>query len=510
MGNVLVLNMGLKSVRSIIFDNEGNKLSSASKELETILNGNHITQNPSEWWIKSIEVIKESVHNLECSIDYITVTTSAACLVYIDDKGKELDRAIMVSDKRASEEAKELKKAQAFEKVYTDTGLGSNSYLMVPKIMWIKKNHPKVFEKVYKFLSPNDYLIGKLTGGKYYTDYFNAQKYHYDIDSKTYPTVLLNELGIDENSFPKVVAPGTVIGKMDEKVAHILGFSEVPQIVISTYDAICSFFGSGPTKEGDATDVSGTVTTFRVLTHMQKIKKSSKVFNQPCQDMGINIVGGSNNLGGGLIEWVKQCYYINEPYPYEIMEKEARESALGASGLIFLPYLLGERAPLWDNDARGVFFGIERTHTRKDMTKAVFESAGFVIKDMIDAIEETGVKVNSIRFSGGLARINLIAQLKADITGKDIVILDDFETTSVGAAMLVLVGVNEFSDINQAANKFVSVRMIVKPNMKNHKKYLEIHKLYKETYMTLEVLFKKRKELVDSLYKENEAVIENL
>jgi xylulokinase len=509
MSNVLVLNMGLKSVRSIIFDQEGNKLASSSRPLETALTGDHVTQSPSEWWAKSVEVIRESMHSANCDIEYITVTTSSACLVYIDENGKELDKAIMVSDKRAINESIELGKASEFIKVQEMTGLGADPYLMIPKIMWVKKNQPDLFNKTFKFLSPNDFLIGKLTG-KYYTDYFNAQKYHYECSQNSYPVDLLEELGIKTSTLPEVVSPGAEIGSVDEKVAELLNLNNDVKVVVTTYDAICSFFGSGPSEEGDATDVSGTVTTFRVLSHKNDLNTSLKVFNQPFYDWGINIVGGSNNLGGGLIEWVKQCYYINEDYPYEVMEKDAKESELGANGLIFLPYLLGERAPIWDNNARGVFFGLERTHTRKDMTKAVFESAGFVIKDMIDSIEETGVEVSSIRFSGGLARINLISQLKADITGKDVLILDDFETTAIGAAILTLVGVGKFDNVKDAADKFVSVRMIIKPNKKNHDKYKQIHKLYKDTYLTLKDLFNDRKELVDKIYREKESIIENL
>ncbi len=509
MSNLLVLNMGLKSVRSIIFDQEGNKLASSSRPLKTVLAGDYVTQSPSEWWTKSVEVIRESMNIANCDIEYITVTASSACLVYVGKDGIELDKAIMVSDKRAINEAAELGKASEFKKVQKITGLGADPYLMIPKIMWVKKNQPDLFNKTFKFLSPNDFLIGKLTG-KYYTDYFNAQKYYYDSNQKSYPVDLLEELGIKASTLPKVVPPGTVIGSVDKKAAELLNFNNEVKVVVTTYDAICSFFGSGPSKDGDATDVSGTVTTFRVLSHKNDLNTSLKVFNQHFYDWGINIVGGSNNLGGGLIEWVKQCYYLNEDYPYEVMEKEARESELGANGLIFLPYLLGERAPIWDNNARGVFFGLERIHTRKDMTKAVFESAGFVIKDMIDSIEETGVKVNSIRVSGGLARINLISQLKSDITGKDVLILNDFETTSIGAAILTLIGVGKFRNVKEAADKFVSIRMIIKPNKKNHEKYKQIHKLYKDTYLTLKDLFNERKELVDKIYREKESIIENL
>ena len=224
----------------------------------------------------------------------------------------------------------------------------------------------------------------------------------------------------------------------------------------------------------------------------------------------MNIVGGSNNLGGGLIEWVKQCYYQNEMFPYELMEKDAGEASLGAGGVIFLPYLLGERAPIWDYNARGVFFGLERMHTRKEMTRAVFESTGFIDLDMMAAIEETGVKVNTIRLSGGLARINLISQIKADITGREVQVLSEFETTAAGAAMIALYGQKVYGSLEEAAEPFVAVRMIIRPDYKNHNKYMQLYALYKETYETLKPLFPKRMELTEKLYSKKRVKIENL
>ena len=216
---------------------------------------------------------------------------------------------------------------------------------------------------------------------------------------------------------PEVVEIGESIGNIRKDVAEIFGLTTETEVVASSYDAICSFIGSGVSEEGESSDVSGTVTVFRTLTR-KKAAKQKKVYNIPYYSENANIIGGSNNLGGGLIEWVKQCYYLKDEYPYEIMEKEASESELGARGLLFLPYLLGERTPVWDDSARGVFFGLERMHTRKDMTRAVFESTGFIDLSIIDAINEAGIDVNSVRLSGGLARINLVSQIKADILGK--------------------------------------------------------------------------------------------
>lgn len=510
MGNVLVLNMGMKSIRSIVFSTNGEKLASAARPLESFLNGDMVEQNPVEWWEKAREVITESLRDIgKDSIDAITVTTSSACLICVDNVGNPLGKCIMVSDKRAREESAILSRMPEFQAVSQQTGLGADAYLMLPKIMWVKKHEPDIFARTYKFCSPNDFFIGRMTG-KYVTDGFNAQKYHYDTANGVYPTALLQELEIAVDTLPEAVRLGTVAGTVQEDVAEYLGLHNSVKVVVTTYDAICSFFGSGVSQEGEASDVSGTVTVFRTFSRKKDLVPNPEIFVTSYPEWNVNIVGGSNNLGGGLIEWVKQCYYQNETYPYEVMEKDAGEAQLGAGGLIFLPYLLGERAPLWNMDARGVFFGLERRHTRKEMTRAVFESTGFIDMDMINAIEKTGVKVSSVRLSGGLARLNLVSQIKADIMGVDVHVLSEFETTSTGAAMLMLIGLGVFSDIRAAAEHFAAVRMIIKPNIKNHEKYKKLFMLYKDTYHSMEDLFIKRRDVVNALYSRHEVVIENL
>ena len=248
----------------------------------------------------------------------------------------------------------------------------------------------------------------------------------------------------------------------------------------------------------------------RALTYKKELKSSKNVFTMPYPQKNCNIIGGSNNLGGGLIEWTKQCYYNREELPYEMMEKEAKESAIGADGLIFLPYLLGERAPIWDNIVRGCFFGLERYHTRKDMTRAVFESTGFIDMDFVNEIEKTGVEIKNIRVSGGLARFNHISQIKSDITGKEIHVLSDFETTAAGAAMLVFEAVNIFDDMYQAAQVFANIRMIIKPDYKNHKQYQKIYKLFKQIYSETKELYQERHNLFHDIYSTRDCTIENI
>lgn len=507
---ILVLNMGMKSIRSIIFDEDGNKLASAAVPIITSLTGECVTQVPAEWWEKACGVIRETVTDAgNISVDYLTVTSSSSCLVCVDKNGEALLPCMMVSDKRAKAESDSISEMPAFAELKEKSGLGMDASLLLPKALWVKNHEREIYEKTDKFLSPNDYLILKFTG-RYVTDYMNAHKWHYDMENKRYPFKLLEEADIRVDLLPEVVNPGECIGRVSRKAAEETGLTTKTAVIISTYDAICSFVGSGVLEEGEAGDVSGTVTVFRAVSGQKRVIPTDKIQQIPYYEGGIHIIGGSNNLGGGLIEWVKQCYYQNEMLPYELMEKDAGEASLGAGGVIFLPYLLGERAPIWDSSARGVFFGLERMHTRKEMTRAVFESTGFIDLDMISAIEETGLKIDKIRLSGGLARLNLISQIKADITGKEVEVLSEFETTATGAAMIALFGQGIYSSLQEAAEKFVRVRMIIRPDSKNHEKYRELYQLYKETYSTLKPLFPKRMRLTEKLYSKKRIKIENL
>lgn len=510
MKNVMVINMGLKSIRCIVFNEDGMKLYNEAIPIKTAISAEKVEQDPKEWWQSAEKLIgRAACECKEICIDYITVTASASCLVCVDKSGTPLMRALMVSDKRAEEESQYISQLDEFKKVHKETLLDMTASLMLPRILWLKRNMPEIYHETDKFLSPNDFMLYKLSGF-YVTDYFNAIKFHYNPDKECYPEKLLNILGVSEQSLPVVMNPGDTVGRIDAVLAEKLGISKNAEIVVSSYDAICSFIGSGAAEDGEASDVSGTVTVLRALSRDRNLHNNPLIYNLPLHKENANIIGGSNNLGGGLIEWVKQCYYQNEIYPYEVMEKEAGESVLGAKGLIFLPYLLGERAPIWDDNARGVFFGIERMHTRKDMTRAVFESTGFIDMDMIAAIEQTGIKIKSVRLSGGLARVNLISQIKADILGRDVLVLSEFETTSTGAAMMVMMGKGYYKDLREAADKFVAVRMIIKPNMINHQKYMYMYELYKDTYSTVKGLYKRRKQLIKKMVDDREVRIENL
>src|SRR3989338_4667618 len=462
--NGLVLNLGLKGIRVIIFDGKGNILSSAYKRINTYLNKNFVEQDPHEWWDKGLACIKEALKTVK-NIDFITVTASSACLISVDEKGECLIRSIMVSDKRAIKEAEEIGKLSSFH------GLPyrSDTMFMIPKILWVKRNMPEIYDKTYKFLSPNDFFIHKMTN-QFVIDELNATKYF--TKNNSYPKNLLKELNIDVNLLPEIKNTGFLINLSEDFMEELNLEKKIP-VVITTYDAICSLFGVSTNKEGEACDMSGTVISLRTLTDKNIIPNETRIFSQRLFNK--NIVGGSNNLGGGLIEWLLQIFYLEGSYD----ELEALKNRFSAvTGLIFLPYLMGERAPIWDSEVRGAFLGIERFHTKDDLARAVLESVAYLLKSILEVIEENGIKVSTIYVSGGLSKINLVNQIKADVTGKNIYKVKEIESTALGAYLLARHTLDK--DFNP--KDFIEVEKIYTPDTSKKEVYSRSYKLFKIAY----------------------------
>ncbi|MFH1822991.1 MAG: FGGY family carbohydrate kinase [Patescibacteria group bacterium] len=514
--NILVINLGLRSVRAIVFDTQGNKLAQSWYPVRTTIKGERVEQDPNEWWKLAQEVIKEVLTDREIkkNIQAVTITSSACFLVLMDTDGNPIGNSMIVSDKRSQKQAEMLKNDSRFSDIFSSpNNLAVASYL-VPKMIWLKENDPEVFNRTAKFISANDFFIYKLTG-RYATDPLNAEKFYYNLDTNSYPASILQYLDINKERLPEVLPIGFDLGNLREELKIAWGFDHEVKVILSTYDAICAFWGAGVHEPGQACNVCGTVTSFRVLSLKSCEAKfgvlSQNFFNTTQKNA--YIVGGSNNLDGGLLEWAKEVFYGDaypEKYIFNIMEDEASLSHPGAHGLIFLPYLLGERMPFYDSNVRGMFFGLERHHSRKDLIRSIFESSGFLAMSIMEAIESLGVEVNQIRLSGGLSRNNLIYQIRADITGRDVYLIEETETTALGAFIILAVSLGIFSDFKAAA-QIVKIKKIFTPDLAAHYKYEHLHRLFKDLYNDTSKSFLRRLDLLQKLEaQDDQYIIENL
>ena len=467
----LIINLGLKSIRTIVIDENANQIYSMSRPVHTYIYSDFIEQNANEWRILLYELLDElhSCTNIISKIKYVTVTTSSSCILGLGEDRNPLTKVMMVSDKRAISQLSHIKKLDEFRNI----GITCSLSYALPKILWHKDNDPN-FHNIFCWVNAGDYLTMLLTGD-IFTDPLNASKFLYS-DTNGYPKRLYEELSIPISSLPRVEKIGYAT-EISSLIKEKFGFSNNCLFIQSTYDAICAVVGSGNGQPKNACDVSGTVTSVRMLTDSLKTSKNDLLISQNIDILDKYITGASNNLGGGLIEWLKQAFYDeNDIDVYYKMEHDAMEAPLGASGMIFFPYLLGERAPFVSSSIRGEFIGIPRSAKRMDFTRAVFEASAYATKDLLSMLNAYGP--TSLSVSGGLARFDIINQIKADVTNLPVYVVENFESTSIGALLICLLSLNRTTNYNDLCNKFVRIRKIIKPNEHNSAIYENLYDFF--------------------------------
>lgn len=491
--HTLVLNLGLKSVRAVVFGPAGERLAIAYRPIETRLGEGIVEQDPEDWWTFGLEVMDEVLADraLASRVGRVTVTASAGCLVALDADFNVVRAAIMISDVRARHAAATIERMLVAGGVATRV----TPDLMLPKIAWMRDAEPERYARTAWFATPNDFLVQRLTG-TLVTDAPNASKYFFESEAATYPQALLEALGIDQSTLPPVVGGTDTIIPLRPQVRQRLGLPDAAVAVLSTYDAICAVYGSGVARVGDACDVSGTVTSFRAVTDRPVHDAESRLFLTPHVRPHHYLAGGSNNLGGGVVEWAKQVLYPDDPDPYATMVAEAAAAPPGAAGLTFLPYLLGERAPIWDPTARATFFGLGRNHGRGDLIRAILEGVGYSVLDIADRLVAMGVRIERVSASGGLARLEPVNQIKADMLGVPVHLTAELETTALGAALVAGVTTGLWSSIDEATERCVRRSTVFEPVPARNAMYRDFFGIYRELYQRLQSLFEVRERLI--------------
>lgn len=492
---VCVLNLGLKSMRAAVFDLAGRRKAIAYRPIATEMGEGRVEQSPQDWWSATESVLDEVLADRAMAGEtaLITVTASAGCLVPLTASFDPAGNAIMISDVRARSQAEAISRLASFAPMASH-GRQVTPDLMLPKIAWLRDNDRPSFNATRWFATPNDFLVARLTG-EMVTDRYNASKYFYDSAAGGYPSELISDLEINVDTLPPVDTKATLFG-VAPSVRARFGFPESAKVVLSTYDAICAVYGSGASKVGDACDVSGTVTSFRAVTDLPIRDPSGRLFVAPHVRPGIFLAGGSNNLGGGVIEWAKQLFYAHEHDPYASLMADVRDAPPGSAGIVFLPYLLGERAPIWDAEARGVMFGLGRNHGRADIVRSIVEGVSYSVLDIADRLDGLGVRVGQVFASGGLARLDPVLQVKADMLGVPLKTNEELESTALGAAIMASAAAGIHPSIEAATDACVRVGAEFEPEPSRTQMYRDFFGVYRDLYANLRELFRDRNRLI--------------
>ena len=441
-------------------------------------------QDPEQIFITTLYILKnllnEHIHPKKYKVKAICFSSSMHSVLPVDKSGNPLGNAIIWADNRGAKEAESLKKLPQNESIYHATGTPIHPMSPLIKITWLKNNDQERFAQTYKFISVKEYVTKQLTG-EYVIDHSIASSTGlFDIHKLNWHQESLDFAGIsaDRLSEPVSVFNDDLILKKEYCVT--LGLSQKTKLIIGSSDGCLATLGAGIIGEGKATITIGSSGAVRVAGRQVLRDEKQRFFNYLLTD-GYYISGGPTNNGGVVFEWfARQFGDFSEGLEFEDvlndLFKIAAQVKSGSEGLLFLPYLLGERAPLWNANARGMYFGLNINHEQKHFVRATLEGILFEMYS-IGKILETHRNFEDIYINGAYASLPLWTQILADMFGKTVHINDNHDSVAMGAALLAFIKLGVYSNLEEAAATVKSIETY-EPNLKNHDNYMKYFKIF--------------------------------
>lgn len=509
MNYFLGLDVGTTGAKSILIDDDGTVIATAAAEYP-MSNPKPLwsEQNPEDWWkaaqLSFNQIIKSNKIN-PADIKGIGLTGQMHGLVLLDKKGKVLRPCIMWNDQRTIKECNEITTLFGFNKLLAITGNAVLPGFTAPKILWVKKNEPEVFEKTEYILLPKDYIRYRLTN-EFAVDVSDASGTSLlDVNKRCWSKEILSGLEIPFNWMPRVYESPEITGFVTAAAAKAAGLVPGIPVVAGAGDQAAGGIGTGTVKSGIASVVLGTSGVLFAHTDKLLIEPEGKFHSFCHASPSTWHIMGVTLSAAGSFRWFRDTFCDTEILEaqkknidvYEILTEYAAEVPPGSEGLIFLPYLTGERTPYPDPDAKGTFTGITIRHNKKHFIRAVLEGVAYSLRDCLELIKITGININEIRVSGGGAKSRLWKQILADIFNTELVTLNSTEGAPYGAAILAAVGTGHFSSVTEACDKIIIKKEITDPVQKNVSLYNEFYEIYRNLYPSLKLLFGKISDAVE-------------
>jgi len=493
----LGIDIGTESARVALIDFNGEMIASSQESycMQCPRPG-WAQQDPEMWWNTTVNNIRSVLSKIDVHPESIAAIGSAGQMhapVPIDGTGQLLSNEVLLwCDKRSDPQCNNFK-----YQLNDMNSLKITGNPIIPawtgfKMRWLKENSTDIYFRTDKFLSCNGYINYRLTG-EIYSDFSEASgSYLFDVDLNGWSHDLCDVMGIEVNKLPQIVNSSQVIGKVTPEAASITGLIPGTPVVAGGGDMMCLLLGAGVATLGMACDIGGTACDISVFA-------PKPLYDERLMHLHHVAPGGWISFGildSGAFKWFKDelCVsQVNEAKlkglsAYDFLTGMAAEVPAGAEGLLFLPYLLGERT-LGTSASRAVFFGLTPRHGIAQCTRAILEGIVYDLRQSLDIISSTGIRIEGIRSVGGSAESMLWNQIKADIYKNRLITLSNFEGGIMGTAILAAVGSGYYKDIQTAVERMIRIKNTYEPNVKTMERYNRFYAIFKELHDGLQPYF---------------------
>lgn len=497
MAFLLGIDIGTSGTKTVLFDEAGNTLASALGEYPLYQpNIGWAEQDPEDWWKATFTTIKEVLSKSgvnPADVKGLGLSGQMHGAVLLDGNYDVLRKAIIWCDQRSSAECEQITSMIGKERLIEITANPALTGFTASKIMWVKNNEPGVFEKIKKILLPKDYIRFKLTG-EFATEVSDASGMQLmDIAGRKWSKEVLDKLGISMDQLGTLYESQEVSGKVSREAAELTGLKAGTPVVGGGGDQAAGAVGNGIVRPGVISSTIGTSGVVFAYTEKVSIDPKGRVHTFCHAVPNTWHIMGVTQGAGLSLRWFRDNFCMEEKRvadlmgidPYVLMDQEAEKVAAGCSGLVYLPYLMGERTPHLDPNAKGVFFGLSAKHEKQDMIRAVMEGVVYSLKDCLEIIKEMGVDITEVRASGGGGKSRLWRQMQADVFGTDITTINSSEGPALGVALLAGVGTGIYGSVAEACDATIKVKSLQKADMALNAKYSKFYAIYGQLYKSL-------------------------
>ncbi len=502
MKYVLGIDLGTSGTKTVLFDQNGGVICSATVEYPLYQPQNGwAEQDPSDWFNAAVSTIQTVLTKGGVSRDDVIslgISGQMHGLVMLDEKNQVIRPSIIWADQRTAKECEEITEKVGYENLIRITANPALTGFTLSKLMWVRKHEPENYARCRHILLPKDYVRFMLTGD-YATEVSDASGMQMlDVPNRCWSQELLSILDIDPSLLPKVYESCEVTGHISSEGAHLTGLSEKTLVVGGAGDNAAAAVGTGVVEDGKAFTTIGTSGVVFAHTDHLPIDPKGRVHTFCCAVPGAWHVMGVVQAAGLSLKWFRDNFCAAEMATaqamgvdaYELTNQEAAKSPIGANKLLYAPYLMGERTPHLDADCRGMFFGLSAMHQRRDLLRAVMEGVTYALNDCMSILRGMGVAPETMLACGGGGKSPLWRQMLADVMNCPVATTVNTEGPALGVAILAGVGAGLYSSVPEACRAMIHVNPAQAPIEENVPQYAKVYEIYKKLYSANQSLFR--------------------
>ncbi len=497
MAYLIGMDVGTTGAKALLIDGSGAVRASATSEYPMYTpRPQWAEQDPHDWWRAAVDALRRLLQHAGVKgeeIDAIGLTGQMHGMVMLDAKGEVLRPCIMWNDQRTAAQCEWIMSTVGRERFLELTLNPALPGFTAPKIIWTRENEPEVYAQAAQVLLPKDYIRYRLTG-VYATEVSDASgTVLLDVSQRRWSEPVLEALGIPPSWLPQVVESPTITGRITAEVAELTGLKAGTPVVGGGGDQAASGVGTGIVEPGLVSVTMGTSGVVFAYTEEPSRDPEGRLHTfchavpHKWHVMGVTL------SAGGSFRWFRDALGLEERNvarltdvdTYEILTAEAAQAPAGCEGLLFLPYLTGERTPYADANARGSFVGLTLRHDKRHLVRAVLEGVAYSLRDCIELFRDLAIPVNQVRAVGGGARSLVWRQIIADVFGAELVTINVTDSTAFGAALLAGVGAGTFASVPEACAQTIRIVDRVEPIAANEAIYNEYYPVYRSLYRSL-------------------------